>query len=300
MNDVEDPLEDVDVQNATLESVDHDAVREGLRHDEQQIVWRAISVCDVLAAEDISHIDPFLAELLALLSVDNAATTQRAGGLLFARAKDDPTLFTDHVGAVVDLFSFETGGHRNLGANILAKVVLEEPGAIAPHFDEVVAATEGTDVMVHTELPDELVHEAEGMKAYNTKDREETALRFDARNKLVNVLVAVVEEEPAAVADDVPDVAALLDHDDEVVVSNAIDALAAYAEHDPALVEDHVDALIACLDHEDEQIRARTIRALGFAEATGAVDALRTVAEDDEDEDVSEMAAETADFLETA
>lgn len=299
MNDVEDPLEDVDVQNATLESVDHDAVREGLRHDEQRIVWRAISVLDVLAAEDITEIDPFLEELLDLLAVDNAATTQRAGGLLFARARDDPALLVDHVDAVVGLFSFETGGHRNLGANILAKVALEDPGAIAPHFDQVVAATERTDVIVKTELPEELRNEAEGMEAYHTKDQEETALRFDARNKLVNVLVAVVEEEPAAVADAAPDVAALLDHDDDIVVSNAIDALAAYAEHEPALVEDHIDALISCLDHEDEQIRARTIRALGFAEATEAVEKLRAVAEDDGEDDVSEMAAETADFLET-
>lgn len=300
MNDVEDPLEDVDVQDATLESIDHDAVRAGLSHDEQQIVWRAISVLDVLATEDIADIDPFLDELFDLLAVDNAATTQRAGGLLFARAREDPALFTEHVGDVVELFSFETGGHHNLGANILAKVVLEDASAIAPHLDAVLAATERTDVMVETELPDELVHEAEGMEAYWTKDQEETQLRFDARNKLVNVLVAVVEEEPAAVADAAPDVAALLDHDDDVVVANAIDALAAYAEHDPAIVEPHVDALVACLDNTDEIVRARAIRALGFAGATDAAEELRAVAEDDEDDDVSEMAAETAEFLETA
>lgn len=300
MTDAEDPLEDVDVQSATAESVDHDAVRAALAHDQQTVVRRAVAVCEVIAADDLAGLDPFLEDLAWLLVEGNEATAHRAAGLLFAKAKEEPSAFTEYVDDVTALLSYDVGGHRMLGANILAKVVVEDPDAVRPHLDEVVAGLETVDVNVSSEIPEDATIDTPGTTAIQQKDMEESQLRIDARNKLVNVLVAVVEDDPAAAADHAPDIGALVDHDDAVVVAHAIDALAEYAQVDPGLVEPHVEDLVDRLDHWDEVVRARAIRALGFAEAEEAAPALRSVAEDDDEEDVRALAAETAEYLKSA
>lgn len=298
MSEPEDPLADVDVQSATAETVDRDAVRAGLAHDRPTITWRAIAVCEVLAAEDLAAIDPFVDDLAPLVASENRATAQRAAGLLFARARDDPSVVIGHVEHVVSLLSVDTGGHRMLAANLLAKAVVCDPASVRPHFGAVVDAVADLEVAVDTEVPEDATIDEPGLTALQRKDMEESQLRVDARNKLVNVLVAVVEDDPRAVAGHADDVAALLAHDDAVVIAHAIDALTEYAKAERSLVEPYVEDLVDQLDHWDEVVRARAIRALGFAAATGAVDALRAVADEDENADVRALAGETADHLE--
>jgi HEAT repeat protein len=109
--------------------------------------------------------------------------------------------------------------------------------------------------------------------------------------------VAVTEERPESALDAVEAFATLLDDVDPGVAGPAVDALGELAAEDPAAVEPVSERLRACLEHDRSSVRARAIGAVGRLGDSRAVPTLRAIADGDEDEDVREIAAETADFL---
>lgn len=294
------PLADVDVESATAADVDVTDVRAAVEHDDPAVQREAVAACSAIAAEDLADVLPYVDAFAPLLAEENAATSLRAGGLLARVAEEYPEAFTDHVDLVLDLLDHDLGGQRMLGADVLAAVVVEDPGAARPYVDRIVAALAAADVDVDSDLS-AAEHSMDAVEQQSVQEYEsgEGQLRVNARSTLSNVLVAIVEEEPSGVADGVDDVASLLSNDDDVVVASALDALRAYAEYDPSLLAPYTDALVDCLDHGDRVVRTRAVRALGFAEADDAVADLRSVAAEDPEEAVRELAAETADFLES-
>ena len=128
-------------------------------------------------------------------------------------------------------------------------------------------------------------------------EEAERQRRTSGRRTLVNVVVAVCEEEPESALGAVEGLLGLLDDVDPSVVGGAVDALGELAVTDPEAVAPARDGLRARLDHPQTFVRARADRALGRLGDEGAVPKLRTVAETDDDEDVREIAAETAAFL---
>lgn len=141
----------------------------------------------------------------------------------------------------------------------------------------------------------------ERLEAREDEARKDIARTFGIREFTANALVEVTEREPERVAPHVGELAEWVDDGPTIVRGATIDAIANVAQHDQSAVEPAVDALIRVARTDANSVRAHAIQALGYAGATEAVEPLREVAASDDaelDEDVKDLAAETADFLE--
>lgn len=297
------PLAGVDLESLTAADVDEADVRAALESDDPTVRQRGTHVCSTLAARDVDAVRPLAADLLARLDDDSLAVARHAGTALVSLSEAHPGAIRADVEPVVGFAESDLGGVRMVGARILGNLVVDHPDAVAPYVDRLVAAvadSEGTYAQSDLEEHAEAARAADDVAAENVvqANKEEAQKRVVARAALANVVVAVAEDDPDAVAGLVDELAPLLDDPDPNVVGAALDTLSALAEDDPDSVAPAVEAVVDCLDHGDEMLRARAIRTLGFAGATEAIDRLRGVAETD-DEDVRDLAAETADYLET-
>ncbi|WP_459194643.1 HEAT repeat domain-containing protein [Halosimplex sp. J119] len=300
-----EPLSGVDLESLTATDVDRDEVRAALESDNPVVRQRGTRVCATLSARDVDAIRPLAADLLARLDDESLAVARHAGTALVSLSDAYPGELPSDVEPVVGFAESDLGGVRMVGARILGNLVVDHPDAVAPYVDRIVAAvanSEGTYEQSDLEGHAEAAQEADDVAAENVvqANKEEAQKRVVARAALANIVVAVAEDDPGAVAPLVDEVVPLLDDPDPNVVGAALDTFGALAEADPDSVASAVDAVADCLDHDDEMLRARAIRTLGFAGATEAADRLRTVAETDGDEDVRDLAAETAEFLETS
>lgn len=175
-------------------------------------------------------------------------------------------------------------------ADRLIDVVNEPPDPGIPDGEELMEMDEDE----RKELEDRLSSRRE-------EARHDIARCFGIREVAANALVEVTDIEPEAVAPRVEDLVPAFFPDPPVVQAAAIDTVANVGKHDPAAVDPVVDDLIEVTQTQVNSIRAHAIQALGYAGATGAIDPLRELATDDDPEltdELQELAAETADFLE--
>ncbi|ELZ26364.1 hypothetical protein C475_09097, partial [Halosimplex carlsbadense 2-9-1] len=108
---------------------------------------------------------------------------------------------------------------------------------------------------------------------------------------------AAAEGDPETAADHLDALVGLFDTPDVTVIGAAIDAVSEIAQADPDAAAEAYDALVACLNHTNDTVRARAIRALGYLGDDRAVDPLEDRARVETDEDVADLAEETAAFL---
>jgi len=291
----DEPL--ADLESRSPKDLDAEELRAALTSPERLARQRGARACARLAAEDPEAVRPYLSELTELLVDDSLVAAQQAANALIPVAKERPGLLEDTVENVLAFADTDLGGDRARAATILADVVVERPELCAPHVDDLVrlVATSESDLESHAgEASDDAI-ERETLQRH---ERKESRARAVGRVSLLNVVVAVAEEHPEAVVDEVGELVTLVETDtDGSVVAAALDALTAVGEHDPAAIADAVDPASSYLDHPDEALRARVIRMLGVAGDEGAVPALREVAEGDENEEIRSLAADTADFL---
>ncbi|WP_436923411.1 HEAT repeat domain-containing protein [Halosimplex amylolyticum] len=298
------PLAGVDLESLTAADVDDDEVRAALESTDPVVRQRGTRVCSVLAARDADAVLPLAEDIVARLADDSLAVARHAGTALVSLSEAHPESLRGDLEPVVGFAESDLGGVRMVGARILGNVVVDHPGAVAPYVDRLVTAvadSEGTFTQSDLEEHVEAAQAADESAVENVAqaNKEEAQKRVVSRAALANVVVAVAEDDPDAVADLVDELAPLLADPDPNVVGAALDTFGALAEGDPGSVDPAVDAIADCLDRDDGMLRARAIRTLGFAGATETVDRLRDLAESDEDEDVRDLAAETADYLET-
>lgn len=131
--------------------------------------------------------------------------------------------------------------------------------------------------------------------------RKDIARTFGIREFTANALVEITEREPERVAPHVDEMAEWVDDGPTIVRAATIDAIANVAQHDQSAAEPAIDRLIHVAQTDANSVRAHAIQALGYAGATEAVEPLREVAASDDeelDDDLRDLATETADFLE--
>ncbi|WP_415378481.1 HEAT repeat domain-containing protein [Halosimplex sp. TS25] len=299
------PLTGVDLESLTAADVDDEEVRAALESDDPTVRQRGTRVCSVLGARDADALRPLADDVLARLDDDSLAVSRHAGTALVSLSEVHPDSVRGDLDPVVGFAESDLGGVRMVAARVLGNVVVDHPDAVAPYVDRLVGAvadSEGTYAQSDLEEHVEAARAADDVATENVMqaNKEEAQKRVVSRAALANVVVAVAEDDPGAVVGLVDELAALLDDPDPNVVGAALDTLNAVAEDDPDAVAPAIDPIVDCLQQDDEMLRARAIRTLGFAGATGTVDRLRDVAESDADEDVRDLAAETADYLESA
>lgn len=290
------PLDGIEPDSVTPGSVDEAEVRSALSSSSPLVQQRGVEVCETLAETNLDAVLPFLDDIAPLAGVDNAAIALRAISVLDTVAGREPGTLDGRVAGLADAAGSEIVDVQLTAGVAFGKLVVTRPDVVAPHVRTLVAAIRATE-------PDpspgdfSVVDDPVTRQTLQEHQESERQRRTSGRRTLINVVVAVCEEEPASAFGTVEDLLGLLDDVDPSVVGGAVDALGELAAADTGAVEAATGGLLGCLDHPRTFVRARAIRALGYLGDDDAVPRLRTVAEEDDDEDVREVAFETAEFL---
>ncbi|WP_167837427.1 HEAT repeat domain-containing protein [Halosimplex halophilum] len=291
------PLEGVDIGSGSLDDDERERVREALTSETNIRRNEAAQTLSRLSAEDPSAVRPFVDELLELLDDERATIAQQAGTALLAVAREHPEDLAGSVPAVFGLIEREFNSLELLGTQILVQVVLDQPGAVAPHLDRVAAVLDGRSPAYESADGIDMVDDEEARQTMLEHDKQEHQLLVQSQGRLANVVTAAAEGAPGAAADHVDAIVGLFDTPDVTVVGAAVDAVGEIAQADPEAAAEAYDGLIACLNRDHETVRARAVRALGHLGDDRAVGPLEDLARVEDDEELAELAAETAAFL---
>lgn len=296
-SDSSEPLEGVTPDSVAPGDVDAVDLRAGLSADSPLVRQRAVDVCDALADADPAAVDSVLDEIATAVGDRNSAIALRAISVFDTIAGHDPAALDGHLDPLVDRADDDIVDVQLTAATALAKVVVARPDLVASSLERLIegvrtTAIEGTPEGFGKYVRDEATRQTLREHQQGERDR-----RTSARRTLINVVVAVLESEAAAAVGCVDDLTGLLDDDDPAVAGGAVDGIGEIAAVDSAAVRPVRDRLIACLNHRHTVVRARAVRALGRLGDEAAVPALRRTADNDENEDVRDVAAETAAFL---
>lgn len=291
------PLADVDPSSVTAGDVDEAEIRAALASSNPLTRQEGVELCETLATERIDDVRPFLDEVAALADDSNAAIALRAISVLDAVAGAEPAALDGRLDGLVGVLDTHIVDVQLTGATALGKLVVERPDLVAPHTGTLIRAVGVTEPTPGLRDFGDVVDDPVTQQTLQEHEEEERKRRASGRRTLINVVVAVTETEPDAVPDVVDDLVSLLDDVDPGITGGAVDALAELAAADPERIAPALEPLIDCLDHNRTTVRARAIRALGHLGDDAPVPELRALAEEDDDEEVREIAAETAAFL---
>ncbi len=289
-----DGIRDVDPSEAPPAEID--LVRAGLESENNLDRTHAAQVVSAMAAEDVELVEPLAPTLVGLFDDERTVVLKEVLFALSLLAEDDPDSVADDVGGLIGLLDHDVPLIRTVAARALRPVAVDQPEVFAAHVDDLLTVVE-QPVEDPTEgyEPDPSAHSAQIRTINDVRDNAERR-QLAARAVAAHVVVEVADRDPAAVADHVDRLADLLDDDSPAA---AADALANVAEGQPDAVGGVTDALIGTFDDQDDPTRASAVAALGFVSDEAAVEPLRELADDDEaDEDLRELAAETAAFIE--
>ncbi len=292
-----DPLGGTDPDSVSAGDVDVAEVRAALDSSNPLVRQRGVDVCESLAEDDVDAVRPLLDDVAALPDDSNSAIGLSAISTLDAVATADPEALDGRLDALVAATGNNIVDVQLTAAMVLGKLVVERPELVAPHARDIAEAVHATEPADEPTDVSEYVDHPSTQETIAEHEREERERRISGRQTLVNVVVAVTEEEPEAALDTVDALATLLDDADAGVAGPAIDALGELATADSSAVAPVSGQLRDCLDHNSPAVRARAIGAIGRLGDVSAVPKLRTLADTDENDDVQELAAETAEFL---
>lgn len=297
--DSSDPLDGVDPESIGPGDISVETLCTALSSSNPLVRRRGLEICETFVDADIDHVRPFLDEIASLTADDNSTVALRAIAVLETIVGDEPdALAKDHrLVGLVDAAGAEIVAVQLTAATVLGKLAAERPDSVAPRVPGVLEAIDDTATDPSPSNYTDVVDDEVTRRTIREHEEEERQRRVAGRRTLVNVAVAVVESEPERAIGAVEGAIALFDDDDPIIVGGAVDVLGALAAEKPAAVAPARDQLLECLDHDAVVVRARAVRALGHLGDDAAVPKLRQLAETETDDDVRELASDTAAFL---
>lgn len=290
-------FDDIDPGSVTPDDIDEADLREALSASDPLIRQRGLKVCETVAEQNADAVLPFLDTVAVLAGSDNAPIALRAIAILGAVATNDPTALEGRVSGLVGALDSDIVDVRLSAGSVLGSLVVEQPALLAPYARQLVESLADSEPAPNSRGFGDVVDDRTTRQTLQEHEQAERQRQIAGRRTLINVVVAITETEPQLAFDSVDALTTLLTDVDPAVSGGAVDALTELAAIDPAVVAPVSDQLIDCLDHDTATVRARAIRALGYLGDSAAVPKLRTVAENDTDENVRAIAAETAEFL---
>ncbi|WP_225334869.1 HEAT repeat domain-containing protein [Halomicrobium urmianum] len=294
-----DEIRDVDPTETPPEEIDLDLVRAGLKSENNIDRTRAAQIVSTMAAEDLELVEPLVPTLVEMFDDERTVVLKEVLFTLSLLAEEDPGHVADDVGGLIGLLDHDIPLVRTVAARALRPVAVDRPEVFTAHADDLLTVVE-QPVEDPTEgyEPDPNAHSAQVQTINDVREKAERR-QLAARAVAAHVVVAVADRDAEAVMDHVGRLADLLDDDSPAVTAAAADALANVAEQQPDAVGGVTDALIGTFDGPDDPTRASAVAALGFVGDEAAVEPLRELADDDEaDDDLCELATETAAFIE--
>jgi HEAT repeat protein len=293
-----DDIRDIDPETVEAGEVDIDRVEAGLRSDENLVRTHAAQLTTAVAADDPRAIRPLVPTLADLFDDDRSVVLKEVLFALSLLAEADPDAVVDVADGLVGVLDHDLPVIHSAGARALRPLAVECPEAFVDHVDDLMAVVERpvSDPMEGLDPspnPDMIRTETVENVRGQSRRRQVTA-----RVVAATVIVEVADIEPAAVRPHVDRLVDLLDDDNPAVRAASAGVLATAAEHRPDDIGEAVPSLVDALEDVDDTTRARAVAALGYIGDDVATGPLRDLAADeDADENLREMAAETADFL---
>lgn len=297
-NDASVPVGDVDPESGELSERDVADIREALQADEPITRQEGARTCKLVLQENPDALRPLVDDLVVLLEDDNMSAAQQAGTVLLGVATEHPDALTDSVSEIVTLANHEVNAVQLIGAQLLSKVVVERPAAAAPVVDRLFPILRDHPGSFEPSEGADMVDNPDTRQTIVAHEQEEHGMQLQTQGTIANVIVAVAEAEPSAFVDHVDELVDLVDHDDAAIAGLAVETLTEVGEAHPDAIAPAYDQFVDALDHDDQRVYVRAVRALGVLGDDRAVEPLRDLAESTDDEDVSELAADTATFLE--
>lgn len=291
------PLEEVVLDDVRPERIDPADVRAALESPRPLVRQRGARVCASLAETDVERVRPFVDDLGQRLHDENPGVVQATAGTLTEVASADPDAVAGVVTHAAALADADLAGVQLAGAELLAAVATQRPTHCVPVVGTLLDSLDRPMTTADGESVADCIEDRATQRTVRQHEQEERQHEQVARQLLANVVVAVADADPDAVADHVEAVAPLTDHEDLVVRGAALDTLALVAQTTPTAVDPVADDVVACLDAESTVVRARAVKTLGYLGDEQYVEPLRQVAAADPDQDVAALADETATFL---
>lgn len=312
MTDV--PTEDLaalDPETLSAAEVPVEQVRAGLASEDNQVRTHAAQVVAALAADDAAAARPLVPDLAAALGDERTVVNRECAAALAAVAEASPADARPAVDPLVAVLDDDVPVVRLYAAGAVRPVAAAHPEWFAPHVERLLAlmAASPTDPTAgHGEGPTDDPHLRERVAQVGAEERRR---QLAARTIVANVVLAVAQTDPEALTPHVDALVDLVRDAEGAVLAAAAGALAAVAETDPDAVvaAGAVDPLRDCLTVPDRDVLVHAVTALGYVGDPAAVDDLRAFAAGDDpladadgsggvaDDDLRELAAETADWL---
>lgn len=297
-DDTSVPVGDVEPESGELSDRDVAQVREALQAEKPTARQDGARTCKLVVEEDPDALLPLVDDLADLLEDENVSAAQQAGTVLLGVATERPDELTDAVPSIVTLATHDVNAVQLIGAQLLSKVVVERPAAAASEVDRLIPILRDHPGPFEPSAGADVVDDQETRQTIITHEQEEHGMQLQTQGTIANVLVAVAEAEPSAFVDHVDELVELVDHEDPSISGLAVETLTEVGEAHPDVVAPAYEHFVDALDHDDQRVYVRAVRALGVLGDDRAVEPLRELAESTDDEDVSELADDTATFLE--
>ncbi|TYT61506.1 HEAT repeat domain-containing protein [Natrialba swarupiae] len=265
----------------------------------------ALQAISVIATEEPDRVLEYTDRVVELLDDDVLSVRSTAALALTSLARNRPDTVVPAVPSLVDILGEEPPLFRFRAAGALAPLTADHPDAFVEHTDHLFellldGPTFDDDpraIAMSDELSAEEKQRTLSTLAGRSDEWKRARTRSNAAREVVaNVLVEVARVGPEEIESRLDRILEMLSDDDAAVRGAGIEMIRHVAEDDPDAVEDAIDPLLALLD-DVEFVRARTIRALGYAEAGPAIEPLREIASTDSNDDIADLAADTADWL---
>ncbi|WP_440767035.1 HEAT repeat domain-containing protein [Natronorubrum sp. DTA7] len=266
----------------------------------------ALQAVSLLVRESPDQAVAFADRVTELLEDDVLAVRAAAALAAMSLAEHRPESIHQAIPSLVELLDEDPPLLRFRAAGALAPLTDSHPETFSDHVDSLVRSlrhgprfeTDLQSVAQSSDLTAEQKTQRLSVLKSRTDELERGKIRSaGTREVIVNTLVEVTRVDPEACTAHRSDLVAALSDDDPAVRAGAVEIVRHLADADPAFAEQTVDPLLTRLEDEAAFARARAVRALGFLEATDAIDPLSELARHESNAELAELAADTADWL---
>lgn len=290
------------------DAVDVDVIVKLLDQEEGMVRNMGLMALTTIASDDPDRVVDHVDVIIDHLDEDFPVAESTAAQVLSKIAPEYPEAVRPAIPRLVELLDQmpPLTGYR--AGRAIGPMLDQYPEDFAPLADDLLAITSDppdTGVPTEEEL-DEMEPEirdkvVDQLSARGEEVRHDIQRVYGIREIAIHVLVEVADVEPAALAGRVDELRPSFDNEPPIARAAAMDVVANVAKHDPSAVEPVVEDVIERARTDTRSVRVHAIQALGFAEATEAVEPLHEIAESDDEavsEDLADLATETAAFIE--
>lgn len=286
--------------------VSPETIRSALDSDTASIRTRGATVAAGLTERDPETVATLIPDLIERLHDDQRVVIYQSLMALSNVAEDNQDDLEPAIERLVELTVHDLKLIRLIAARTLGYVALERPELFVEYTETLVAATvdEPEGVFDDEDLT-ERIDDQELLESYQQVNQQQEIRQTYTRTVTMNLLIEVAEHEPSAVEPYADEFIGLLTDDDPAIVRGAAELVGLIARENEDAVDDAVDPLLTLLEFPAQDVVATTITTLGFIGDEAAAEPLwEFAAEGDEDDpmhdqDLYDLAAETAEFLET-